>query len=247
MDPFDILHSYSLGSVFLIAAIVIIGAIVQVGLGIGFGLIVAPLLALLDPALVPAPTLILGMFTAGWAAFVERQAIIWPEVGVATAGRIVGVVAGLAILLSLSTESGFEFIFGLMILVAVVLSAGGWQLAFNFFSLSMMGLLSGLMGTITSVGAPPLAMIYRGRPPTQARPTLSAFFALGGAASLIGLYAAGEAGQRDLVLALLMLPAMLVGIGVSRFIKGEFDRWYRSWLLVVSGAAGFLLVLRALW
>ena len=218
----------------------------QVGLGLGFGLTVAPLLALIDPELVPAPTLYLGMLTAGWAAMAERQAIVWREVNIATAGRVAGVVAGIAILASLRSEAGFQLVFGGMVLLAVLLSAGGWQLAFNTPSLASMGAISGLMGTITSVGAPPLALIYRGREPGAARPTLSAFFSIGCLASLIGLYAAGEAGLRDAFLAVLMLPPLFAGIALSRLIRGGFDRWYRFLLLAVSGVAGLLLVLRGL-
>ncbi len=246
MDPFVLPDALSVGAIIVIAGIIVAGSLVQVGLGLGFGLTVAPLLALIDPVLVPAPTLYLGMLTAAWGAFAERRAIIWREAGMAAFGRAVGVVAGIAVLASVSSEAGFELVFGGLVLLAVLLTASGWQLAFNSRSLLSMSWISGLMGTITSVGAPPLALIYRNRDPATARPTLAAFFSLGCLASLIGLYAAGEAGWRDAFLAALMLPPLVVGIAVSRLLRSGFDRWYRSLLLAVSGGAGLLLMLRGL-
>ncbi len=246
MDLSLLPETLTAGSMILIAGIVVLGSIVQVALGLGFGLMVAPLLALIDPVLVPAPTLFLGMLTASWGALAERRAIVWPEVGIATASRIVGVAVAMAILVNLASEAEFQLIFGFLVLLAVVLTAGGWHLAFNRRSLSSMGVVSGLMGTITSVGAPPLALIYRGRDPDHARPTLAAFFTLGCAASLVGLYAAGAAGLRDAMLAALMLPPMAAGIALSRLLRGRIDRWYRRVLLALAGGAGALLVIRGL-
>nr|WP_276562512.1 sulfite exporter TauE/SafE family protein [Hoeflea prorocentri] len=222
------------------------GSIVQSGLGMGFGLTVAPLLALLNPELVPAPTLFLGMLTAAWGALAERAHIRWNEVAVATGGRLIGAVLGLVLLLIVSTASGFSLLFGAMVLVAVGLSAAGRSLPFNWGSLGSMGFISGAMGTITSVGAPPLALVYQGREPDAARATLAAFFAIGCGISLAGLYWAGWAGWRDAALALAMLPPMFAGLWVARFFRLRFLRWYRPWLLGVAGMAGILLVLRGL-
>ncbi len=58
--------------------IVLAASVVQAGLGMGFGLTAAPLLALIDPHLVPVPTLILGMVTAGMGAWRQHVSINWP-------------------------------------------------------------------------------------------------------------------------------------------------------------------------
>ncbi len=102
------------------------------------------------------------------------------------------------------------------------------------------------MATITSVGAPPLALIYQDRPPGEARPTLSAFFALGCLLALAGLAVSGHAGLRDVALAALMLPPMLAGIAIARRLRGRFDRRYRPALLAMAGMAAVLLVLRGI-
>jgi uncharacterized membrane protein YfcA len=229
-----------------ILAIVFAAAVVQVELGMGFGLTAAPLLALIDPQLVPAPTLFLGLATATWGGWRERDAIRWREVGVGVVGRLAGVVAATVILASLTDRDTFMLVFGLMIGLAVVLSVVGWRLAFSVPALAAMATLSGLMGTLTSVGAPPLAIVYQDRLAKEARPTLATFFAIGCAISLAGLFLSGWAGWRDLGLAAVMAPAMLAGLGFARILRGRFDKRYRPALLAISGIAAVILIARGL-
>ena len=234
------------GLIALVFVIVYFAAIVQVGLGMGFGLTAAPLLALINPELVPAPTLVLGMLTAGWGAWRERKAIIWNEVATGVFGRIAGVAIGAVILASMTDRKTFMLVFGLMIGLAVILSVGGWKFPFTRVNLVGVSTLSGLMGTITSVGAPPMALIYQHRPPATARPTLGAFFALGCLLSLIGLAIASRFGWHDLALAGWMLPPLFAGIITARFLGGRFDRRYRPALLAISGTAALILIVRGL-
>ncbi|MHC1551477.1 TSUP family transporter [Phyllobacterium sp. K27] len=229
-----------------IFAIVVAAAIVQAGLGMGFGLTAAPLLALIDPALVPAPVLFLGMLTATWGAWRERDAIVWSEVGLGVVGRVCGVFTATFVLAMLPDRQAFMLLFGLMIATAVILSVIGWKLAFNHASLLAMSGISGLMGTITSVGAPPLALIYQGRCARQARPTLAAFFAIGCVLSLGGLYSSGWAGPKDAVLAGMMVPPMLLGTYIARHFGTHFDKRFRPALLAVSAAAALTLILRGI-
>lgn len=238
-----------LGEPFLLAgilAIVFAASIVQAGLGMGFGLTAAPLLALIDPQLVPAPTLFLGMFSSGWGAVTEHRGIVWGEVGLGLVGRAAGVAAASMVLASLTDARTFMLVFGLMILAAVLLSVSGRRIAFNRASLLAMTTVSGLMGTITSVGAPPLALIYQDRAPAIARPTLAAFFSLGCGVSLAGLHLAGWAGWYQLALALVMTPVMFVGLETGRRVRDRFDRRYRPALLIIAGIAAVMLIARGI-
>ncbi len=238
-----------LGSPWIIVAvfvIVFVAAIVQVGLGMGFGLTAAPLLALFNPELVPVPTLILGLLTALWGAWRERSSIAWSEVGLGVAGRAVGVAAGTVILFNLTDRKSFMLVFGAMIGLATILSLSGRRIAFSPKSVGAMSSLSGLMGTITSVGAPPMALIYQDRPAAIARPTLAAFFAFGCTFSLIGLHVAGWTDRQDILVAVLMLPPLFAGMFVARLLHGRFDARYRPALLFVSGLAATILIIRGL-
>ena len=226
--------------------IVTIGAVVQAGLGMGFGLTVAPVLALLDPALVPAPALYLGMATAIVGAITERENIAWPEVGLGMLGRASGIGIGLIALLFLVDRSLFSLVFGIIILIAVFLSVVGWSLQMSAMNLLSMCVISGFTGVITSVGAPPLALIYQNLPAQQSRPTLAAFFAFGGAISLLALYASGWAGVHSFYLALFMAPAAIFGTWLGRRFRGRFDSRYRPALLAIAAIASVLLIIRGL-
>ena len=229
-----------------VLAIVFFGAIVQFGLGMGFGLTAAPLLAIIDPQLVPAPTLFMGFMTAVIGAWREREEIVWREVSLGTIGRITGIVMAVIILASLPSRNLFELIFGLMVGLAVILSIAGWRLPFSIFNISAMGFVSGIMGTITSVGAPPMAIVYQNREARKARPTLAAFFALGCALSLIGLYVSGWANEKHFLTALIMLPGVGAGYIASRNLRGAFDNRYRRYLLAITTMAAIILVVRGL-
>lgn len=246
MSPFDLPIFDKPAIIALVALVVIVGAIVQSGLGMGFGLTAAPLFALIDPVLVPAPSLFIGLVTGAVVAWRERAGIDWPEVGIGSFGRVLGVVAGTMLLTAIGDGKAFQLVFGLMVALAVLLSAGGWRLAFSWRSLTAMGIVSGLMGTITSVGAPPLAIIYQDRNPVTARPTLAAFFSAGCALSMLGLALTGFMGWHDLILGVLMLPPMIAGFLIASFTKGRFDRRYRAALLAISGFAALGLIYRGL-
>lgn len=246
-DPAEIDFLGAPGLLALVLLVVFAASVVQFRLGLGFGLMAGPLLAVIDPELVPAPVLIVGFATATLGAWRERHAILWGDVLIGAAARVVGVVLVTLVLARLTDRDTFGLIFGLLVGAAVLMSLAGLRLRFSRPALFAMSVLSGIMGTITAVGAPPMAIIYQDRPPAQARPTLAAFFAVGCIASLTGLYASGWAGRRDLWLALFMLPGILAGLAVSRRLGGAAgDRRYRAALLAIAGAAACILIGRGL-
>lgn len=104
----------------------------------------------------PVPTILIGMITSAAGAWSEREAIAWREVRIAIVGRLTGVVLACTALYVAIDESRFVLDFGLLIGLAVAISASGWRLRMSSASLYCMGALSGLMGTVTGVGAPPM-------------------------------------------------------------------------------------------
>lgn len=234
------------GVLAIVLAIVFFAGIVQSGLGMGFGLTAAPLVALLDPELVPGPMLILGFFSSLWVALRHRPEVVWPEVGLATTGRIIGVAASTVLLLTVSREV-FTIAFAVLVILAVAMSLAGVRIPFSKPTLIGVSVLSGIMGTITSVGAPPLALIYQNRPPGPSRATLAAFFTLGVAVSLAALILTGWCRWRDAELAAIMAPAMVAGLLFAGRFRNHFDRRYRELMLAASGFAGLILLGRTIW
>jgi len=126
------------------------------------------------------------------------------------------------------------------------MSAFGKSIQKTIRSLLAMGFTSGLMGTITGVGAPPIALLYHNSVASFARPTLASIFALGCLSSLSLLALVGWVGIRELLLATIMVPPMLLGPRIGRMVRSEFDYVFRLALLGLSGFAAIILVVKGL-
>lgn len=226
--------------------VVFAGTVVQFTLGMGFGLTVAPILALLDPVLVPVPALLMSFVVAAGGALREIRKVQWTAMALAAGGRGIGALAAAGILGGVVSASGFNLLFGVLILAAVLLSVAGLKMAFSRRNLLGMGIVSGVMATITSVGAPPLAMVFQSLPANEARPTLSAIFTFGTFFSLAGLWLSGWAGSGDLWLALLLSPAVPAGYLAARAMGSRLDGRYRALLLWTSGLSGAALIVKGL-
>ena len=93
-------------------------------------------------------------------------------------------------------------------------------------------------------GGTPLALVYQDRSGAELRSTLAISFVVGIAMSLVGLGLAGQVEGRHLLLALQLLPCMLVGLWVSRWVVERFDeRWLRPAVLAFAAAAGLVIIL----
>jgi uncharacterized protein len=160
----------------LALCLVAFASMVQASLGMGFGLAAAPLLAIIDRSLVPAVPLLLATIVAIISALKVRGSIHLHEFRLATVGRLAGTVLAAVGLSYILNPEIFSIIFAICIFVAVLLNAFSLEMKFNSRNLFAMGAASGLMATISSVGAPPMALLYKNRPPLPARATLSAFF-----------------------------------------------------------------------
>lgn len=234
-------------TVFVIAFLVIIvAAMAQATIGVGFGIVSAPILAILDPSLVPGPLLVLAVTTSAIVAVRDRRDFQLGQLGYALAGRIPASLLG-GLTASLLSPRMFLLLFGTLILLAVLLSLTGLRFAPTKRSLFGAGLASGYMGTITSVGTPPMAIVYQHSPGAEVRANMSAFLVAGGLASIVSLALFGEFDWSDLLLSLKLLPALVIGTMLSRPLTRFTDQgWMRPAMLLLCAAASALLLFRAL-
>src|SRR5690606_33199689 len=109
------------GELLLAVLIVALGTAVQASIGFGLAMIAAPLLLLIDPALVPGPVIVTALVLSLWVAWLDRAAIDLRHFKVAIAGRLVGTPPA-ALLLGSVSAATFDLVFGALVLVAVALS-----------------------------------------------------------------------------------------------------------------------------
>src|SRR5699024_567362 len=143
-----------------LALTVAISAFIQGATGMGFAMIAAPVVALLDPGLIPVLLLVLMIPLNAYIAWRERSAIDWRGVRWISVGRFAGTFGGLWILLVVSAHA-----LSLRIGLAAVLAVAGAFLASSFFtcraSLATVGVITGVTDTATGVGGRPLALAYQ--------------------------------------------------------------------------------------
>jgi uncharacterized membrane protein YfcA len=103
------------------------------------------------------------------------------------------------------------------------------------------------MSTLTSMGGPPMALLYQNETGPRLRGTLAAFFSLGVVFSIGGLAIAGRFGWTEVRLAGLLLPGVVIGFVLSAWTAERLDKKHtRMVVLVTSTIAGVLVVVRGL-
>jgi uncharacterized membrane protein YfcA len=221
---------------------VTVGAIAQGSIGFGFGMLAAPVLTLVDEELVPGAVLILGLTIAAMIAWNERGALDWLGIKWALVGRVLGTLAGAYAVTRLDHDS-MAVLLGLLILVAVVISLTGWHVRPTASTLVGAGMVSGVMGTLTSVGGPPMALVYQREQAARLRSTLAGYFLFGASLALVTLTVTGELGKRQVVDGIVLLPGLLVGLAASRQLTPFLDRGYiRAAVLGLSALTAAALV-----
>ncbi len=228
-------------------AVTCVGATLQGSVGFGLGVVGAPLLVLIAPGLVPGPLLFNALVLAVLVVHREHRSIHLSGLGWALAGRLVGVAAAVGTLAVLPGDR-LGLAIGAAVLMVVAINASGLRVRPGTGSLIAAGLLSGLTGTISSIGGPPMALLYQDAAGACLRSTLSGYFVVGAIMSLAGLATVGRFGMTELRLGALLLPGVIVGFVLSNRAAAIVDRASATRVLVltVSAAAGFAVIIRQL-
>ncbi len=224
-----------------------LAAVVHGSAGMGFALIAAPMLVLIDAALVPGPLLAAGLTLTVLMALRERDAVDLKGLGWALLGAGVGCAAAIPVLRSL-TPTQFAILFATLLLVAVAMSAAGFHLRPSPKVNIGGGFASGFMGTISTVGGPPMALIYQRESGPTLRSTLAVYFTFAGVMSVSALYVAGKMSLHDVVLGGYLAPGLILGYALSSFTKRFLDqRFLRPMVLILATAAAIVVVVKTLY
>jgi uncharacterized membrane protein YfcA len=236
----------STGVVALLVVVVVLGATVQGLVGLGLNLVSAPVVTMVAPSLMPELPLVLAVLLPFFTLAREREDIDWPGLGWVLSARVPGTVLGV-LFLALFSDRAVAIAVALMVLLAVLLTLRAVEVPVQPVTLSTAGLLSGLAGTTTSIGGPPVAILYQHRPPEQIRSTLAVLFTLGAGMSLVGIWLSGHLDTHVLPLALVLTPCLVVGAWVGGRLRGVVpDGRIRYAVLGVCAASALVLLARSL-
>lgn len=234
-------------AVLLAAAVAVgVGSCLQATVGFGMALVAAPLLALLDPGLVPGPLMVAALVLGLLTVVRDRRAVAVREIAWALVGRVPGSVVGLAALLTFTVRS-LSLTLGAIVLVAVAVGAAGVEVPITRRSLVTAGVISGFTATTTAVGGPPIALLYQDREGASVRGNLAGFFLVGGLVTIGLLVVGGEFAGEELRASLALLPAVVVGFTASTWTRGLIDGdRVRPAVQVVAAVSAIALIVRTL-
>lgn len=215
--------------------------------GQAFGIVAAPLIALVAPQFLPAGLLLLGISVGLTSTAVDISAINKAEIIPGFFGRALGAVLAAMVAAQITDVDMIAGLTGLVVLAGIALSLSGLRVRIAPLSLTLAGIAAGLMGTITAVGAPPMALLYQHEPAKRSRAMQNAFFFWGMCVSVLALAWQGLVTGRHLVFALSLIPAIVLGLSVSMPLAKRMERKaLRPYALGLSAFAATTLILRLL-
>ncbi len=234
----------SVGSLLLIAAVVAFAAFVQGAMGVGFALIVAPVISFVEPRLLPVSLLVLMLPLNLFVVWRERRHIdLWGAKWI-TVGRVAGTLGGLWVLSALSPHQLNMFV-GVATVGAVMLTLAVPAFSPTRPTYLASGVVTGITETATGIGGPPLALVYQHQPPAVMRSTVALCFLVGEVISLVMLLAARRVETSHLAAAAELLPPLAVGMLLSQVVHRRVNgRFLRAFVLAFAAVSGVVLVAR---
>lgn len=239
------LFSAQAGELALANLIVCFAGFVQASAGIGYAMVAVPLLVLIDLGYAPGPSLFAMMFLSIAMAAAGRDDIDRRGLSALLPGLCVGTVAG-ALLLGALDPSLFGLVFGGIVLAAIAIGQLAAAPPSSRASYGAGGFVAGLMGTISGIHGPPLAVLYQRADHAKARATIALIFVIASALSLVSLFLEGLFGQPQLVIGLSLLPGLAIGYLLAQRSRAHIsDALARGVMLTVAGASAVILIVKS--
>ncbi|MFC7400843.1 sulfite exporter TauE/SafE family protein [Citricoccus sp. GCM10030269] len=229
-----------------LVAIVVVASSLQGSIGFGAGMVAAPAIALVAPELLPALVVMFACLLTLMVTIRERAHLDLAGAGWALLGRLPGSVIG-AFMVVVLPVTALSWVVAVSVLAGTGSAFLGWRPAPTRGVLVTAGALSGIMGTSTSVGGAPMAIVWQGQEPARTRGTMSAFFLVGSIVSVVMLALVGAVTWYAVHVFLGLIPAVAVGFLLSR----RLNHWMNTERLRVCGlilatGGGVLLAIRLL-
>lgn len=227
-------------------AAVAFAAFIQTASGIGFAMIAVPLLALIDFALVPGPSLLamlalsLVMGAQGWRE-ADREGLL-----TLLPGLVVGTVIG-ALALGALPASSLGILFGSMILIALAVGRIGIVPSRSPRSFALFGTAAGAMGTMAGIHGPALVILYQNAPTKTVRATIALIFIVASCLSLISLYLSDLIDYRALTTGFALWPGVAAGYVLALVARSLIDdQLARRLMLGLATLSALLLIAKGL-
>lgn len=222
------------------ALVIFVGSFIQSSIGFGLAIVAAPVLYFIDPLYVPAPITVSALTLSVANSYSHWRSISFRGLRFAILGRVPGTVSGGLLLLWIDQQA-LALWLGLSVLLGVALSMSNIIFKANGKSLFCAGFLSGFMGTSSSIGGPPMALVLQHQENDFIRANLAAFFVVSCCMSLLMLSSIGRFGMDHLLISLPLMPATLAGYWLAmrtmHRISHQNLRRFSLGLCAIAGSA----------
>ncbi|MEP3198032.1 MAG: sulfite exporter TauE/SafE family protein [Lentilitoribacter sp.] len=229
------------------AVTVFIGTLIQKLSGAGYGMFAAPVMVLVAPQWVPGTILLVGFVIGSGALLNSRDAVEWKDLPAGFAGRIIGTGIAAYIAASVVSTDVLGMIVGYIVLFAVGITLLGLSVPISLPSLFTAGVIGGIMGTLTGIGAPPMAILYSKVETRRSAATQNAFYGFGTLIAIIALSIADVLTLAQLAFAATLAPMVPIALYTSRPLTVRFERGaIRPWALGLATLSALALLWRSL-
>jgi uncharacterized membrane protein YfcA len=225
-----------------VAGAVMLASALQASIGFGIGMFAAPVVALIDPALIPGTLIMVATLVTLIVVVREREHIDLHGTGWALVGRVPGTIAG-ALLLAMLPERALTILLAGVVLTGVALTSLGWIPVPRRRNVVLAGATSGLLGTATAIGGPPMALVWQRSEGARLRGTMSGFFLVGSLMSMAALTATGAVDGHTMRTFALLVPAAVAGYLLSRGLNRILDPKRLRWLAIGASTLGAVVLI----
>ena len=228
----------------LSAAALLLGCTVQTAVGFGMALIAAPIIVVLNPLWVPYVLTVTALSVSVGNTWNQRHHVQWKQIIPPMLSRIPGTALGTWILLNLDTQWLQMTVAG-MVLLAIVVTVKLKPFASTPFNMSIAGFISGITGTTTSIGGPPMALVMQHSAGHHARANLSAYFVYSCVVALIGYMVVGLMTTDLWIQSATMVPVAYLGFFIGKRLRPWVDNRFRPILLALCALSAAIALLNA--
>ncbi|AJQ95923.1 sulfite exporter TauE/SafE family protein [Gynuella sunshinyii] len=221
------------------------GCLIQSAMGFGMAILAAPIIVLLRPEWVPVILTVTALSLSLINVWSLHTFVQWRSLGLAIITRIPGTILGAWILTIIATHV-LQLTVASMVFLAVLISAYGKPFEPTPTRVGLAGFISGLMGTTTSIGGPPMALIMQHSSGNTIRANLSAYFTFSCIMSLISYQVIGLLNSDLWLASLSFLPVAIFGFLAGKLARQWVDNRFRPLLLILCTASASVAFIGAL-
>ena len=210
----------------VVIGVALLASLAQGVTAFGFALISVPFLVLvLDVKDTVVVVSLLALASEVLLAFRVWSDVHWRTVGTLMVGSWLGMPVGLLVLLRVP-EDGLRLVVGLAAVTMAGALAAGMRITARGLRTELgVGALSGVLATSTSMSGPPIVsyLVGRGHERDEFRGVMALYLLAGSIVTVVIFFAAGVVTRDALLLALVGLPAVLIGNTSGNWLAGRID------------------------